>query len=250
MAVSHGNDTLSVYSLPGGEHIRTFGSEGSGKGQFDYPCKLCFTIAGNILVAEHYSKRMQEVTVTGEHVRFMGVGVIDAGIWSMATNDELIAFGKWGNASSKRIVMFDAVTGAFVRAFGDYDDAPSQLMVFCNGIRFTPDNRHIIVAESNGAGKGRLSVFTLGGEFVKCIGDGELKGAGDVDFADNGDIIVCDGHSHRVCVYSADGSTLLRQWGGEDSDADGKFKWPDALAMYGGQLYVLDKDSRRVQVFE
>ena len=32
MVVSHGNHTLSVYALPGGEHIRTFGSLGEGKG--------------------------------------------------------------------------------------------------------------------------------------------------------------------------------------------------------------------------
>lgn len=51
MVVSHMNNMLSVYSLPGGEHIRTFGSYGSGTGQFDYPGKLCFTVAGNILVA-------------------------------------------------------------------------------------------------------------------------------------------------------------------------------------------------------
>ena len=53
-----------------------------------------------------------------------------------------------------------------------------------------------------------------------------------------------------ICVYSPDGSTLLRQWGGERSDADGKVKSPWALAMCAGQLFVLDASGPRVQVFE
>ena len=253
MVTSHSSHTLSVYTLPGGEHIRTFGSEGTGKAQFGYPAKLCFSVTGNILVAENENRRVQEVTLTGDHVRYIGVSVIDDEICGIAVNAELIVVGKWGCTSDNRIMMFDVVTGAFVRAFGDYGDAPGQLLEYCWGIRFTPDSRHIIVAESDGGGTqgdGRLSVFTLAGEFVRRIGEGELKAAADVEFADNGDIIVCDYPNHRVCVYSADGTTLLRQWGGESEADDGKFKTPTALAMCRGQLYVLDYDSDRVQVFE
>ena len=248
MVASHFNHTLSVHTLTGVKHIRTFGSRGAGKGQFDCPAKLCFSAAGSILVAERGNKRVQEVTLTGDHVRFIGVCVIDDFIWGIAANAELIVVGNAYCFSNNRIRMFDAVSGAFLRAFGDYGDAPGRVMDNCNGIRCMPDSRHIIVAE-NGNGKGRLSVFTLAGEFVRCIGEGELKAARDVEFADNGDVIVCDRPNHRICVYSADGSTLLRQWGG-DGDADGKFVSPTALAMCSGHLYVLDEGSKRVQVFE
>ena len=250
MVTSHSDHTLSVYSLPGGEHTRTFGSDGAGKGQFKCPAKLCFSAAGNILVAEWGNKRVQEVTLTGNHVRFIGVGVIETQIYGIAANADLILVVKYNGTSNNRIMMFDVVTGACIRAFGDYGDAPGQLMRNCFGIRFTPDSRHITLAESNGRGRGRLSVFTLAGEFVRCILVSELKDAGDVEFAANGDIIVCDGSpKHRICVYSADSSTLLRQWGGY-GDADGEFKLPAALAMCGGQLYVLDQYTKRVQVFE
>ena len=250
MVASHSNDMLSVYSLPDGDHIRTLGSHGAGKGQFNLPAKLCFSVTGNILVAERDNKRVQEVTLTGDHVRFLGVGVINDFIWGIAANAELIVVGKYDCRSNSRIMMFDAVTGAFVRAFGDYGDAPGQLMMLCNGIRFTPDSCHIIVAESDGLEEGgRPSVFTLTGEFVRCIGEGEPTAAADVEVTNKGDIIVCDGWADRICVYSADGSTLLRQWGGE-GDADGAFTGPTALAICGGQLYVLDEHSKRVQVFE
>ena len=257
MVASHHDDTLSVYSLPGGEHIRTFGGRGAGEGQFDVPAKLCFSTAGNILVAEHHNKRVQEVTLTGDHVRFIGVGVIDDTVWSIAANAELVAVGKWGCTSNNRIMMFDAVTGAFMRAFGDHGSLPGQLMKHCPGIRFTPDTRHIVVTEWKLAGNGddvagttgRLSVFTLAGEFVRCIGEGKLLSALDVEFTDNGDVVTCDYFTGRISVFSADGSTLLRQWGGE-ADADGEFMHPTALAMCAGQPYVLYERSKRVQVFE
>ena len=249
MVASHADDTLSVYSLPDGQHIRTFGSEGTGKGQFDCPSKVCFSATGSILVAEAWNTRVQEVTLTGDHVRFIGVGVIEDPIWGIAANTELIVVGKAYCTSNNRIMMFGAVTGAFVRAFGDYGDAPGQLMEYCFGIRF-PSDSHIIVAEKKGDGtKARLSVFTLAGEFVRCIGMCELKGATDVELSDNGDVVVCDSERNRVFMYSADGSTLLRQWGGY-GDADGDFLYPTALAIWGGQLFVMDHSSKRVQVFE
>ena len=250
MAVAHGNHTMSVYSLPGGEHIRTFGSAGAGQGRFVSPAKICFSVTGNILVAEQLNKRVQEVTLAGGHMRFIGAGVIDDFILGIAANAVLIVVGKWSCASNNRIMMFDAVTGVFVRAFGDYGDAPGQLMKFCSGIRFTPDSHHIVVAEGKGqrAG-GRLSMFTLAGEFVRCVGNGELTNATDAEFADDGDVIVSDSSSHRICVYFPDGNTLLRQWGGE-GDADGMLTSPIALAMCRGQLHVLDWKSKRLQVFE
>ena len=249
MVASHDNHKLSVYSLPDGKHVRTFGSYGAGKRQFNLPVKLCFSAAGNILVAECDNKRVQEVTLAGDHVRFVGVGVIDDKIWGIAANAELIVVGKYGCTSNNRIMLFDGMSGVLMRAFGDYGDASRQILGYCTGVRFTPDSRRIIVAETGGHGKGRLSMFTLAGEFVRCIGEGELKAANDVEFSDNGDIVVCDSRSHRFSVYSADGSTLLRQWGGKD-DADGQFNVPSALAMCGGHLYVLDNISKRVQVFE
>lgn len=35
---------------------------------------LCIRPAGNLLVVETYTRRLQEVTLTGEHVRFIGAG--------------------------------------------------------------------------------------------------------------------------------------------------------------------------------
>ena len=253
MVVLHGDHTLSVYSLPGGEHIRTFGSAGLGKGQFSMPVKLCFSVAGNILVAERFNKRVQEVTLTGDHVRFIGVGLLNDSIWGIASNAELIVVGNSYILSCSHIEVFDAVTGACVREFNHYTDVPGRNECLSSyGIRFKPDNRQVVVVADSwgfGAQMGLVSVFTLAGEFVRCRGKREPMNVRDVEVADNGYIIVCDGWACRICVYSTDGSTLLRQWGGK-GNADGKFMLPTALAMCDGQLYVLDNRRKCVQVFQ
>ena len=57
--------TLPVYSLPGGELVRTFGGEGDGSLQFNSPRRLCFAPNGNIIVVDSDSKLLQEVTLEG-----------------------------------------------------------------------------------------------------------------------------------------------------------------------------------------
>ncbi len=51
-----------------------------------------------------------------------------------------------------------------------------------------------------------------------------------------------------MCLFSADGDTLLRTWGTEGF-ADGQFEYPSALALVESKLFVLEY-SERVQVFD
>jgi hypothetical protein len=85
---------------------------------------------------------------------------------------------------------------------------------------------------------------------VKHIGTGVVGlYHNDVQFALNGELLVADYSNHRVCVFSADGDTLLRTWGTQGT-ADGQFQNPTALALADSKLFVLDYGSARVQVFE
>ena len=250
MVVSHDTGVLSVFSLPAGELLHAFGGLGSEPGQFSRPSKLCFSAVGTILVADEWASCVQEVTLTGVHVRFIGVDVITGSISGIAANSDLIVGGKCDSTDNGRIMMFSATTGMFVRAFAAYGAEPGQLMKNISGIRFTPDNRCIVVAE-NQTRYGRVSVLTLTGGFVKCVGERILGNTCDVELAGNGDIIVSESSpAHRVSVFSADGGSLLRQWGQGFSDEDGKFATPVALAVSNHVLYVLDEYIPRVQIFE
>ncbi len=88
------------------------------------------------------------------------------------------------------------------------------------------------------------------GGFVKHIGACVVAdGPKDVLFAPNGELLVADYNNHRVCVFSADGDTLLRTWGTRGS-ADGQFEYPTALSLVNSKLFVLECKRVRVQVFE
>ena len=261
LAVSHQNHKISTYAMDSGKHIATFSQEGLGKGLLSCPTKLCFTAGGNLLVAEMFGKRVQELTVDGLHVRFVGVGVITDGIGSVACSSEYIAVGKCNNWGEDRIMLFSAPTGAFVRAFGEYGSCAGQLMLCCTAVRFTPDSQRIVVAETDRS-EGRLSVFTTTGQFVRCVGAGTLAPVGDVEITDNGALVVSDcSPCARISVFSPDSAELLLRWfEAADSsteacdcivdDAGAATQHPAALATRCGLLYVLDRDAATVRVFE
>jgi hypothetical protein len=88
------------------------------------------------------------------------------------------------------------------------------------------------------------------GCFVKLIGDGVVAGGfNEAQFAPNGELLVADLSNHRVCVFSADCDTLLRTWSTRGF-ADGQFEYPTALALVDSKLFVLERNSARVQLFE
>jgi WD40 repeat protein len=235
---------ITLYSLPGGEVLRVFGGKGSRPGQFCDPRKLCFTVDCNLLVAEDENKRLQEVTMTGQHVRFVGVDTFVGAVAGVASNSEFIVANQ--ACDSNRIVVFDFRTGAFVRSFGDRGSDPGQL----NGnacLRISPDGSHIIVAEAE---NNRVSVFTVRGEFVRCWGDSStLNNPVDLCFTECGDVAVTNNYGHNVVVFSRDGKRVVTAFGTKGAEA-GKFQYPCALTVCCGKLYVLDFWSDRVQVFE
>ena len=84
---------------------------------------------------------------------------------------------------------------------------------------------------------------------MKHIGSGIFSdwSHNDVSIGCDCEIIVADSGNDCICVLSPDGDTLIKTWGSYGS-AVGQFQFPNALAVSGSYLYVMDKT--RVQVFE
>ena len=165
MAVtSLANRNITVYKVDDGTVVRTIGSYGSGPAQFRDPVKLCF-VAGsnNLLVCDYSNDRVQELTLEGGFVRAIAV---ETWPYSVATNGELIVVGKYTSGAGNKVVVFRYGSGEKVREFAADGPRAGEVDFAC-GIRFTPDNRHIIVVEWDNK---RLSMFTVEGAFVKHIG--------------------------------------------------------------------------------
>ena len=240
----YNGNSVVVYDMSSGAVVRTIGGPASGSGpcQFNYPFRLCFAPNGNLLVCDWKNNRVQELTVSGRFVRSIAV----ASARSVACDGRVIVVGNYRN-SGNAVEVYSYKKGTLLKGFGVLGSGPKQIGSRAEGVRITPDGKHVLVAEY---GNHRLSLFTMEGVFVRHIGAGVLcDGNKDVEFAGNGEIIVADYSNYLVCVFSADGATLLRSWGRQGGE-DGEFVLPVALAVRGSLLYVLDYNSPRLQVFQ
>ncbi len=67
--------------------------------------------------------------------------------------------------------------------------------------------------------------------------------------APSGDLYVSDGYRNaRVHWFSSDGR-LISSWGQPGKGGPNQFHLPHSLVVYGGRIYVCDRENSRVQVF-
>ena len=62
---------VSVFS-PSGQKIQSFGTHGSGQGQFDCPYGIAIDGDGNILVTDYNNHRLQKFTLKGQFLAAVG----------------------------------------------------------------------------------------------------------------------------------------------------------------------------------
>lgn len=140
--VSH--HTISVFTLPGGAHLRDIG----GKTVFKSPGKICLAPNGNILVAEEAGRRVQECTFEGVHVRTVGKD-LNARVWGIAASPAHVSVGKHLIAVGKEdggapVVLFDFKSGEKLREF----DTEGKGMRGIFGLRVSHAGQ-ILVLDSN-----------------------------------------------------------------------------------------------------
>ena len=244
VAVKHGliivsddrKKQLHMHSLADGSLVRSVGSEGNGKGQFNfYYGGLCVSPDGDsVLVAEDmYNRRVQEVRIMdGSWVRFVGIGVLKEPQYADC-NADVIAVSE----SSNHCISVLSWTDGSVRArFGSLGSGPRQLDFPC-GIRLLADGSGVVVADY---WNHRLCVFALSGEFVAAAGSREqgLCLARDVlEDASDGSFIVANWGRDNLIKLSRDGVKLGVF--GKGGVSNGEFTVPTALAeLPGGGVLI------------
>ena len=252
--VSHLN-SLAIYSLPGFElHKRC-----NWTGMLQYPRKLCVVPGTDrFVVADCDGRRIIVAELPDGYLeRTIGHREIQSRISGIAATGELVAVGKSGLGPgpvdvNNRILLFNFASGALVRSFAGYGEAPG-LVRNCEAMRFSRDGALVYVTEGD-SGDSRLSVFTTAGEFVKCIGEGQLTSVTDFELLEDGGIalLMCPGDNDRQCVTVVGEDGAVRQQFGHKHGAAkrGLFADPSSLAVHGHKMYVLDQEKGRVHVFE
>ena len=240
---------VSVFS-PSGEKLRSFGTHGSGQGQFDSPLGVAVDSEGNILVADYHNHRIQKFTA---EVQFLAaVGTYGSGPLQFSY-PTYIAF----NTSNNKVYVTDNRNHCvqvlnsdltFTSTFGRQGSGNGQFYFPC-GIACDSTGK-VYVADTENH---RIQVFTAEGNFLRMFGRrgqgrGELYRPWGVAVDTSGIVYVIENGNQRVSVFTSDGQLVTSF--GREGEGQGEFRIPRGLALdNSGVVYVCDSSNHRVQVF-
>ena len=250
MVTEWDGDCVSLFSWPSGEKLRSFGTKGSGHGQFNHPCGVTVDSEENILVADIANYRIQKFTAEGQFLT--AVNEADSG--PMQFNfPTYIAFNTINNkvyvvdSSNDRIQVLNSDL-TFSSTFGKTGNGKGQfgcpLGIACDS------TGKVYVADTHNH---RIQVFTAEGKFIRMFGRrgqgrGELAMPRCVAVDTSGMVYVGEQNNHRVSVFTTEGQFVTSF--GQKGAGPGEFSDPRGLAVDdSGVVYVCDGGNNRVLVF-
>ena len=240
---------VSVFSLCG-KKLRSFVTEGSDHGQFEYPQGVTVDNEGNILVADTDNHRIQKFTTTGEFLTAVGTkgsGPLQfndpSDITFNATNNKVYVVDYWNH----RVQVLNSDL-TFSSTFGKEGIGKGQFnypwSIACDS------TGNVYITDRN---NDRIQVFTAGGKFLRMFGRGgegrgELKCPAGITVDTNDIVYVSEVGNGRVSVFTCEGQfvTSFGSWG----EGPGEFNRPVGLAVGNcGVVYVCDYNNNHIQCF-
>ncbi len=194
--------------------VRTWGSEGSGPGQFLRPRGIAVAPDGSVYVADSGNHRIQKFTADGQWVT---------------------AWGSFGGCPEQT-----PSPGTFCEPWGvavGPDGAVYVADLWAHRVqKFSPDGEF-------------LAQWGFSSNYGADLRPGAFYGPRGVAIAPDGTVYVTDTGNKRVQVFTADG-VYLRMWGSVGS-SPGQLNEPVGIALGpDGNLYVADTWNYRVQVLD
>ena len=242
-----GGHCVSVFS-PSGEKLRTFGSHGSGKGQFESPRGVTLDKKGNILVTDRSNHRIQKFTPEGQFLT--AVGANGKGPLQFNCPTDIVY-----NCTSKKMYVVDEYNHrvqvlnpdlTFSSSFGKPGSGKGQFD-YPRGIACDSTGKVYVADRENH----RIQVFTAEGKFVSMFGRrgdvGERSVLPEGVAIDSDMVYVSDCGNHRVSVFTSEG-VFVKSFGSFGTSL-GQFIGPCRIAIDSGVVYVCDCDNSRVQMF-
>ena len=243
-------DSVSVLT-PNGTKLRSFGTRGSGLGQFRYPRGVAVDDEGNILVADCDNHRIQKFTNDGQFLQ--SVGTKGTGPLQFRSPSD-VAF----NAYNKKVYVVDNEYDRIqilnsdltsVNIIGGKCGSKSGEFAYPWGV--TCDSTgNVYVADS---ANNRIQVFTASGKFLRKFGH-HGKGKGELDWPvgvavdSRGMVFVSERWNNRISVFTTEGQ-FVKSFG-RHGTKPGEFEFLMLLAVDDYDvLCVCDNGNGRVQIF-
>ena len=238
---------VSVFR-PNGERLRSFGTYGSGQGQFGGPAGVAVDADGNILVADCLNHRIQKFSANGQFLA--AVGTLGSSQLEFHYPMDM-AVNKINNKvyvvdkSNHRVQVLNTDL-TFSSTFGTEGTGEGQfkwpwgVACDCSG--------NVCVADSCNH---CIQVFTADGKFLRMFGvqgegRGELKWPCGIAIDNNNMVYVTD-ENNRVSAFTSEGHYMTSC--GRRGTELGEFQDPTGVATEDGVLYVCDSRNNRVQTF-
>ena len=244
--VDAGNSMVEKFD-PAGKLLLSWGSEGTGNGQFVHPSGITVT-KKYVFVADTGNARIQMFDNQGKFLYQWGGYGNEEGQFHTPAGVAHDSFGNLLVADSDRnkIQIFnsqDVYTGAIRPVL-----TPGGNFTALNGISVDSRDDFYLSSPDN-----RILKFSDAGDFMNFFGSGGSEQgrfnnptAITTDSQDN--FYVADTDNHRIQKFDSYGNFLL-SWGTEGSQP-GQFEQPVGLATdSSGNIYVVDKKNNSVEKF-
>src|SRR5262249_53141579 len=155
------------------------------------------------------------------------------------------------NRGEHPFMEFDA-KGTLVRTFGEGRYVrPHGMRLDSEGNIWTTDVAGHTVTKMSSRGEVLMTLGTRGQPGSWNETSHLMQEPADIAFGPQGDVFVVEGHGRgegRVLRFNKSG-TLLASWGGIGK-APGPFDQPHSILVNDGQVFVADRENRRVQIFD
>ena len=247
IVTEHGGSCVSIFN-PTGEKLQSFGSKGSGHGQFNNPIGVAVDDDGNILVADESNNCIQKFTSDGKFITTIGNkdGKLKfsspQGIAIHPHNKKLYIVDNKNHCV--QILNHDLTFSSSFGSRGSNDGqffSPWDVAVDSTGNVYVVDTfNHCI------------QIFTSEGRFLKKFwrlgeGNGKLNYPTCICIDCDNVVYVTEIYKHRVSVFTCDGKFLTSIC--SNGSEPGQFSYLCGIAVdKNGVLYVCDIVNNRLQL--
>ncbi len=241
----YGNRRIQKFDNDG-NFLQTWGTKGSGNGQFQVPAGIAI---GNefVYVVDNDLNRVQKFDTSGKYITQWGSKGTESGKFLLPQNIAVDPNGDVyvADTGNSRIQKFSA-DGKFLMSWGSSGLGNGQ---FLNprGVAADPQGS-IYVSDS---GNYRIQKFTSDGVFLKSFDESSgnsLRYPQGLDVDSSGNIYVADTGNNRIVKFSRDGDSLASL--GSQGQTNGNFNNPkDVVVDSEKNVFVVDSSNHRIQKF-